>query len=104
MAPSAGAYDGAVPSPEPIVRIAGIPVHIPFGGVVGVVLLAVLWAPAFAGSAGANPWVLAVAFAVLLSLATLVHEFAHALTARTLGYPVQRVVLQSQHSSQASAL
>lgn len=75
-------------------RIAGIPVHIPFGGVVGVVLLAVLWAPAFAGSAGANPWVLAVAFAVLLSLATLVHEFAHALTARTLGYPVQRVVLQ----------
>jgi Zn-dependent protease len=37
--------------------------------------------------------VLAVAFAVLLSVATLVHEFAHALTARRLGYPVERVVL-----------
>ena len=87
-------YDGAVASREPTVRIAGIPVHVPLGGVFGVVLLAFLWAPAFAGTAGASPWVLAVAFAVLLSLATLVHEFAHALTARALGYPVQRVVLQ----------
>jgi Zn-dependent protease/CBS domain-containing protein len=37
---------------------------------------------------------LSLAFAVLLSLATLVHEFAHALVARRLGYPVHRVVLQ----------
>ena len=37
---------------------------------------------------------LALAFAVLLSLATLVHEFAHALVARAFGFPVHRVVLQ----------
>jgi Zn-dependent protease/CBS domain-containing protein len=79
---------------EPSLRIAGIPVHVPLSALLGVALLAYLWAPAFAGSSGASPWVVAVAFAVLLSLATLVHEFAHALTARSLGYPVERVVLQ----------
>ena len=79
---------------QPTLRIAGIPVQIPLGGLLGILLLAVLWAPAFAGSAGTSVWVVAVAFAVLLSLATLVHELAHALTARALGYPVQRVVLQ----------
>jgi Zn-dependent protease/CBS domain-containing protein len=79
---------------EPTFRIAGIPVHVPLSGLLGVVLLAYLWAPAFAGSAAASPWVIATAFAILLSLATLIHEFAHALTARALGYPVRGVVLQ----------
>ncbi|HEX6888359.1 MAG TPA: site-2 protease family protein [Candidatus Nanopelagicales bacterium] len=79
---------------EPVVRVAGIPVHIPLSGILGVLLLAYLWAPAFADGSGRSPWVMAVAFAVLLSVATLVHEFAHALTAQRLGYPVQRVVLQ----------
>jgi len=80
---------------EPSLRIAGIPVHVPLSGVLGVALLAYLWAPAFEDPS--NPtrkWVMALAFAVLLSLATLVHEFAHALSARALGYPVRRVVLQ----------
>jgi Zn-dependent protease len=79
---------------EPSLRIAGIPVHVPLSGILGVILLAWLWAPAFAGSTDASPWFVAVAFAILLSVATLVHEFAHALTARALGYPVERVVLQ----------
>jgi Zn-dependent protease/CBS domain-containing protein len=79
---------------EPSLRIAGIPVQVPPSGILGVALLAYLWAPAFAGDTDTNPWVVAVAFAVLLSVATLVHEFAHALTARALGYPVQKVVLQ----------
>jgi Zn-dependent protease len=79
---------------QPTLRIAGIPVQVPPSGILGVALLAYLWAPAFSGDTDTNPWVVAVAFAVLLSVATLVHEFAHALTARALGYPVQRVVLQ----------
>lgn len=79
---------------EPSLRIAGIPVHVPLSAILGVLLLAYLWAPAFAGSSGASPWVMAVAFAVLLSLATLIHELAHALTARALGYPVEGIVLQ----------
>ncbi len=77
----------------PTTRIAGIPVEIPFSGVLGVVVLAYLWVPAFEADSGA-PWLLALAFAALLSLATLIHEFAHALVARALGFPVQRVVLQ----------
>jgi Zn-dependent protease len=79
---------------RPTVRLAGIDVHVPPSGIFGVLLLAYLWAPAFADETGASPWLLAVAFAVLLSVATLIHEFAHALTARRLGYPVERVVLQ----------
>lgn len=87
-------YDGAVAQPDHALRIAGIPVQIPLSGILGVGLLAYLWAPAFAQDSSASPWLVAIAFAVLLSLATLVHEFAHALTARRLGYPVQGVVLQ----------
>ena len=57
-------------------------------------LLAYLWIPAFTIEGSVSPWILAGAFAVLLSLATLIHEFAHALVARALGFPVHRVVLQ----------
>jgi Zn-dependent protease len=99
-----------MPDPRPTARIAGIDVHVPFSGLLGVLLLAYLWAPAFADDSATSPWLLAIAFAVLLSLATLVHEFAHALTARALGYPVERVVLQFLggvtifHRSRESAL
>ena len=78
----------------PTTRIAGIPVEIPLSGILGVALLAYLWIPAFTIEGTWSPWVLALAFAVLLSLATLVHEFAHALVARAFGFPVHRVVLQ----------
>jgi Zn-dependent protease len=81
-------------SSEPTLRIAGIPVHIPLSGLLGVALLAYLWAPTFSDASGTSNWVAALAFAVLLSIATLIHEFAHALTARRLGFPVQAVVLQ----------
>ena len=86
------AYDGEVANQS--ARIAGIPVEVPPSGILGVVLLAYLWIPAFTLEGGWNPWILAAAFAVLLSLATLVHEFAHALVARAFGFPVHRVVLQ----------
>jgi Zn-dependent protease/CBS domain-containing protein len=59
-----------------------------------VALLAYLWIPAFTIEGSVSPWILAGAFAVLLSLATLIHEFAHALVARAFGFPVHRVVLQ----------
>jgi Zn-dependent protease len=75
-------------------RIAGIPVEIPPSGILGIGILAYLWIPAFTIDGSWSPWILALAFAVLLSLATLVHEFAHALVARAFGFPVHRVVLQ----------
>jgi Zn-dependent protease/CBS domain-containing protein len=86
------AYDGRVAAPT--TRIAGIPVEIPLSGILGVALLAYLWIPAFTIDSAWSPWVLALVFAVLLSVATLVHEFAHALVARAFGFPVHRVVLQ----------
>ena len=88
----APAYDGWVATPT--TRIAGIPVEIPPSGILGVALLAYLWIPAFTIDGSWSPWVLALVFAVLLSLATLIHEFAHALVARAFGFPVHRVVLQ----------
>lgn len=94
--PAGAPYHGGVARTEqPRLRIWGIPVQISTSGLIGIALLAYLWVPTFASGSGApSPWALAIAFAVLLSLATLVHEFAHALVARALGYPVQRVVLQ----------
>jgi Zn-dependent protease/CBS domain-containing protein len=88
----APAYDGCVANPT--TRIAGIPVEIPPSGILGIGILAYLWIPAFTIDDSWSPWILALAFAVLLSLATLIHEFAHALAARALGFPVHRVVLQ----------
>lgn len=81
-------------SEQPTLHLLGIPVHVPPSGILGVGLLAYLWAPSFAGTTTVSTWVLALSFAVLLSLATLVHEFAHALSARALGFPVTGVVLQ----------
>ncbi len=66
----------------------------PISGILGVLLLAFVWAPSFEGSPDVPGWVLALVFAGLFALAILIHEFSHALTARALGYPVQRVVLQ----------
>ncbi len=86
------AYHGYVANP--MTRIAGIPVEIPPSGILGIGILAYLWIPAFTIGGSWSPWILALAFAVLLSLATLVHEFAHALVARAFGFPVHRVVLQ----------
>lgn len=85
-------YDGPVAPPS--TRILGIPVEVPPSGLLGVGLLAYLWIPAFTIEGSWSPWLLAGAFALLLSLATLVHEFAHALVARAFGFPVHRVVLQ----------
>ncbi|MGB8021881.1 MAG: site-2 protease family protein [Candidatus Nanopelagicales bacterium] len=79
---------------KPQLRIGGIPVSVPPSGILGIALLAYFWAPAF-DVASVSPWLLAVCFAILLTLATLLHELAHAFAARRLGYPVRGVVLQT---------
>lgn len=72
--------------------VAGVPVSLPLGGIVGVLLIAYLWAPNFAGP-GSSGVVLAGVFAVLLYVAVLIHELAHAWTARAFGYPVRGITL-----------
>lgn len=73
-------------------RLAGFPVHLPVGGVVGVLLIAYLWAPTFDGP-GRSGLVTAMVFGVLLYLGVLVHELAHAWAARVFGFPVQGITL-----------
>lgn len=76
-------------------RLAGIPIHVPWSGVLGILLIAWLWSPQFtwAGAPGYAQWLFAGVFAALLYLSVLVHELAHAMTARRLGYQVSRIVL-----------
>lgn len=73
-------------------HVAGFPVSLPLGGILGVLLIAYLWAPTFAGPAG-DGLLLAGVFAVLLYVAVLVHELAHAWAARAFGYPVHGITL-----------
>lgn len=64
----------------------------PWGGILGVLLIAYLWAPEFAGSGG-NGLIVAGVFAVALYASILVHELAHAWTAQRFGFPVHGITL-----------
>lgn len=77
------------------VTVAGIPVSVPWSGILGALLIAWLWSPQFAvpGVSTTAQYLLAAAFAVLLYLSILVHEAAHALAARSFGYRVTGIVL-----------
>ena len=73
-------------------HIAGFPVAVPLGGILGVLLIAYLWTPNFT-EPGRSGIVLAAVFAVLLYAGVLVHEMAHDWPARAFGYPVQGITL-----------
>jgi Zn-dependent protease len=73
-------------------HVAGFPVSVPLGGILGVLLIAYLWTPNFT-EPGRSGIVLAVVFAVLLYAGVLVHELAHAWAARAFGYPVHGITL-----------
>jgi Zn-dependent protease len=73
-------------------NVAGFPVSLPLGGIIGVLLIAYLWTPNFEGP-GRNGLLLASVFAVLLYLGVLLHELAHAWAAKAFGYPVHGITL-----------
>ncbi|HET8617082.1 MAG TPA: site-2 protease family protein [Actinomycetales bacterium] len=76
-------------------RVLGVPVRLaPSWFVIAVVVVAV-FAPSVESSTGLRApatWVVAALFAVLLLVSVLVHEVAHAATARVLGLPVTEIV------------
>ncbi len=75
-------------------RLAGFTVTVPLNALIGVLVIALLWYPEFAGSAGlAGQWVLAGVFAVLLMVSILGHELAHGYAARAFHYPVSGITL-----------
>lgn len=73
-------------------NVAGFPVSLPLGGIVGVLLIAYLWAPNFS-TPGRSGLLMAAVFAVLLYVCVLIHELAHAWAARGYGYPVHGITL-----------
>ncbi|MEJ5915618.1 site-2 protease family protein [Pseudokineococcus sp. 1T1Z-3] len=77
--------------------IAGVPVVLARSWVVIAVVITLLFAPTVARTApelgGPGAVVVALSYALVLALSVLVHEVAHALTARAVGLPPTRIVL-----------
>ncbi len=75
-------------------RLAGFDVSVPWNALIGVVVIALLWYPEFAGSVSrVGQWALAAVFAVLLMVSILIHELAHGYAARAFRYPVSGITL-----------
>lgn len=79
----------------PLGRVLGVPVRLAPSWFVIALVVVVLFAPSVEQSTGlAAPatWLVAALFAVLLLVSVLLHEIAHAATARALGLPVSEIV------------
>ncbi|MCB0917700.1 MAG: M50 family metallopeptidase [Actinobacteria bacterium] len=75
-------------------RWGGLKVSVPWNALFGIGVIALLWYDQFAGLWGpVVQLALAVLFGVLLMVSILVHEFAHAYTAKLFGYNVTGVTL-----------
>lgn len=72
-------------------RMFGMDISIPLSGIVGVILIAWLWAPNFGTGGSGLP--AAAVFAVGLYLCVLAHELAHGLMARATGNHVHGITL-----------
>ena len=76
-------------------RVLGVPVRLAPSWFVVALVVVVVFAPSVEQSTGLRApatWVVAALFAVLLLLSVLLHEVAHAATARALGLPVSEIV------------
>ena len=77
-------------------RIAGIPVVLAWSWFVITAFIVLVFGPrvinAFPGI-GLGAYAVALGYALLLAASVLLHELAHALTARAFGWPTTRIVL-----------
>ncbi|WP_138442780.1 site-2 protease family protein [Sinomonas susongensis] len=77
-------------------RIAGVPVYLAYSWFLIAGFTVVVYGPTLAlrePQLGNAAYLVALAYAVLLLLSVLVHELAHALSARAFGWPSQKIVL-----------
>lgn len=77
-------------------RILGIPVVLAWSWFVITVFIALVFGPRVAAAfpgIGAGSYLVALGYALLLAVSVLLHELAHALTARAFGWPTTRIVL-----------
>ena len=80
----------------PLGRIAGVPVVLAYSWFVIAAFTVIVYGPVLAQNnpaLGVSAYVVAFAYAVLLLISVLVHELAHALTAKIYGWPTQKIVL-----------
>lgn len=80
----------------PLGRIVGIPVVLAWSWFIIAAFVVMVFGPQVAGlypELGIGAYGVAFAYAVLLAVSVLIHELAHALSARRFGWPTTRIVL-----------
>ena len=80
----------------PLGRIAGVPVVLAYSWFIIAAFTVIAYGPVLAHdypALGMSAYIVAFAYAVLLLISVLVHELAHALTARIYGWPTEKIVL-----------
>jgi Zn-dependent protease len=80
----------------PLGRIAGIPIVLAYSWFIIAAFTVIVYGPVLqhgTPSLGIGAYYVAFAYAVLLLLSVLVHELAHALTAKIYGWPSEKIVL-----------
>ena len=80
----------------PLGRIIGIPVVLAYSWFIIAAFTVVVYGPVLESrnpELGITAYVVAFTYAVLLLISVLVHELAHALTAKTFHWPTQKIVL-----------
>lgn len=80
----------------PLGRIAGVPVILAYSWFIIAAFTVIVYGPILARNnpvLGLTAYLVAFAYALLLLVSVLVHELAHALTARIYGWPTQKIVL-----------
>jgi Zn-dependent protease len=80
----------------PLGRIAGIPVILAYSWFVIAAFTVMVYGPLLLvqnPALGISAYYMAFAYALLLLISVLVHELAHALTAKIYGWPTQKIVL-----------
>lgn len=80
----------------PLGRIFGVPVILAYSWFIIAAFTVIAYGPVLARSnpaLGTSAYIVAFAYAVLLLISVLVHELAHALTAKIYGWPTEKIVL-----------
>ncbi len=99
MADPGSAGQGTTPGRRegiPLGRIAGVPVVLAYSWFVIAAFTVVVFGPVLHNEypmLGTAAYLVAFGYAVLLLISVLVHELAHALTAKIYGWPTQKIVL-----------
>lgn len=80
----------------PLGKVAGVPVVLAYSWFIIAAFTVIVYGPVLDRSnpaLGLSAYLVAFAYALLLLISVLVHELAHALTARIYGWPTQKIVL-----------